>query len=201
MSSHSAHHEAHLSPNTTDPVCGMDVDPTTSGHTVRHDGESFFFCSAGCAATFEADPDRYSGPDRAPGQSPGGTAGPGPGGEVAEYTCPMHPEIRQDGAGSCPLCGMALEPVLVTAETGPNAELVDMTRRFWVSLALSIPVVILSMGRDLVPALRDLVDAQVSVWAQLVLATPVVLWAGAPFFVRGWASVRTRNLNMFTLIA
>ncbi|GAA0985784.1 Silver exporting P-type ATPase [Nocardioides aquaticus] len=177
----------------------MDVDPATSGHTAMHDGETFFFCSAGCAAKFEADPNRYTAHDHSPGTS--GSGGPVPVGEVAEYTCPMHPEIRQDGPGSCPICGMALEPVLVTAETGPNAELVDMTRRFWVAVALSIPVVILSMGRDLVPALRDLIDAQVSVWAQLVLATPVVLWAGAPFFVRGWASVRTRNLNMFTLIA
>ncbi|WP_214058810.1 heavy metal translocating P-type ATPase [Nocardioides aquaticus] len=199
MFSHPIHRDAHTPVTTKDPVCGMDVDPATSGHTAMHDGETFFFCSAGCAAKFEADPNRYTAHDHSPGTS--GSGGPVPVGEVAEYTCPMHPEIRQDGPGSCPICGMALEPVLVTAETGPNAELVDMTRRFWVAVALSIPVVILSMGRDLVPALRDLIDAQVSVWAQLVLATPVVLWAGAPFFVRGWASVRTRNLNMFTLIA
>ncbi|VXB27280.1 Silver exporting P-type ATPase [Nocardioides sp. AX2bis] len=195
------HRDAHTPPTTKDPVCGMDVDPATSGHTVLHEDESYFFCSAGCAATFEADPDHYIGPDHAPGESSGSSTGPVPAGEVAEYTCPMHPEIRQDGPGSCPICGMALEPVVVTAETGPNAELVDMTRRFWVAVALSIPVVILSMGRDLVLALHDLIDAQLSVWAQLVLATPVVLWTGAPFFVRGWGSVRTRNLNMFTLIA
>lgn len=201
MPIHTTHGDAHTPPTTKDPVCGMDVDPAASEHTMVHDDGSYFFCSAGCAAKFEADPGRYIGPDHAPGESSGSSTGPVPAGEVAEYTCPMHPEIRQDGPGSCPICGMALEPVLVTAETGPNAELVDMTRRFWVAVALSIPVVVLSMGRDLVPAVHDLIDAQFSVWAQLVLATPVVLWAGAPFFVRGWASVRTRNLNMFTLIA
>ncbi|MEQ7845696.1 heavy metal translocating P-type ATPase [Nocardioides kribbensis] len=201
MSDYTSHRDVHTPATTKDPVCGMEVDPVASGHTVLHDEESFFFCSAGCATRFVADPERYAGPGRTPGRVAGAPDDPVPVGEAAEYTCPMHPEIRQPGPGSCPICGMALEPVLVTAETGPNAELVDMTRRFWVSVALSIPVVILSMGRDLVPALHDLIDAQFSVWAQLVLATPVVLWAGAPFFVRGWASVRTRNLNMFTLIA
>ncbi|CAN5433616.1 hypothetical protein BH11ACT8_BH11ACT8_05160 [soil metagenome] len=109
--------------------------------------------------------------------------------EVAEYTCPMHPEIRQDGPGSCPICGMALEPVLVAGDAGPNTELVDMTRRFWVGVVLSLPVLILSMGRDLVPALDDLIAPRASGWVQLVLATPVVLWAGWPFFERGWALV------------
>ncbi len=113
----------------------------------------------------------------------------------------MHPEIRQPGPGSCPICGMALEPVLVTADTGPNAELADMTRRFWVGVVLSIPVLILGMGGDLVPAIHDLISPRTSAWVQLVLATPVVLWAGWPFFQRGWTSVRTMHLNMFTLIA
>ena len=113
----------------------------------------------------------------------------------------MHPEIRRPGPGSCPICGMALEPVTVTADAGPSPELADMTRRFWVATALTIPIVILEMGRHFVPWLHDLIPATASVWAQLLLATPVVLWAGWPFFVRGWASVRTRNLNMFTLIA
>ncbi len=113
----------------------------------------------------------------------------------------MHPEIRQSGPGSCPICGMALEPVTVTADSGPSPELADMTPRFWIALALSVPVLILSMGRDMVPALHDLIPATASTWVQLVLATPVVLWAGSPFFKRGWTSVRTMKLNMFTLIA
>ena len=120
---------------------------------------------------------------------------------ATEWTCPMHPEIRRPGPGACPVCGMALEPVLVSAESGPSAELVDMTRRFWVGLALTIPVVALEMGVHFVDRVGDLVSRTSSSWIQLLLATPVVLWAGWPFFVRGWASLRTRNLNMFTLIA
>ena len=121
--------------------------------------------------------------------------------DAAEWTCPMHPEVRRPGPGSCPICGMALEPVTVTADTGPSPELADMSRRCCVATALTIPIVILEMGRHFIPFLHDLISARTSVWLQLVLATPVVLWAGWPFFVRGWASVRTRNLNMFTLIA
>nr|WP_085139654.1 copper-translocating P-type ATPase [Mycolicibacter nonchromogenicus] len=121
--------------------------------------------------------------------------------EIAEYTCPMHPEIRRPGPGSCPICGMALEPVFVTADTGPSHELADMTRRFWVGLALALPVFVLSMGGHLIGLVPGVISAPVSAWIQLVLATPVVLWAGWPFFVRGWDSVRTGNLNMFTLIA
>src|SRR5262245_19263310 len=107
-----------------------------------------------------------------------------------EHTCPMHPEIRQLGPGSCPICGMALEPVLATADDGPSAELVDMTRRFWVAVALSIPVLFLSMGAELFDAVDDAVPDRLSTWLQLVLATPVVLWAGAPFFTRAATSVR-----------
>lgn len=121
--------------------------------------------------------------------------------EPVEYTCPMHPEIRQQGPGACPICGMGLEPATVTADTGPSAELRDMTHRFWVGAALAIPVFLLEMGSHLFSAVDDLVSSGVSAWIQLVLATPVVLWAGWPFFVRGWASVRSANLNMFTLIA
>ena len=121
--------------------------------------------------------------------------------EAAEYTCPMHPAVRQAGPGPCPICGMALEPVMVTADTGPSAELTDMTRRFWIGLVLAAPVFALEMGRHLFGFVDTLVPPTVSVWVQLVLSTPVVLWAGWPFFVRGWASVRTRQLNMFTLIA
>ena len=158
-------------------------------------GETHHFCSEHCRSAFRADPDRYlttAGDGDAPGHSEP---------DVAEWTCPMHPEVRQPAPGACPICGMALEPVLVTADQGPNHELVDMTRRFWVGVALAVPVVLLEMGTHLMPAVRDLVPGTVSTWVQLVLATPVVLWAGWPFFVRGWASVRTRNLNMFTLIA
>ncbi len=132
------------------------------------------------------------------GPVPSGTAA---GEGAVEYTCPMHPEVRQFGPGACPICGMALEPVLATADTGRSPELADMTRRFRVALALSVPVVLLEMGGHLVPALGRVVSPSASTWAQLVLATPVVLWAGWPFFTRGWVSVRTRKLNMFTLIA
>ncbi len=118
-----------------------------------------------------------------------------------EYTCPMHPEVRQAGPGACPICGMGLEPVVVTARTGPSHELIDMRRRFWIGLVLALPVFLLEMGRHVVPAVHEAVPAGVSTWIQFVLATPVVLWAGWPFFVRGAASVRTRHLNMFTLIA
>ncbi|KQV69612.1 haloacid dehalogenase [Nocardioides sp. Root122] len=197
-----------------DPVCGMSVDPRATEHTVDHHGEQFSFCSAGCKDTFVANPDQYAGrrshdaghdhghaEHHAHGSQVGGEP-PTPGeGEVVEYTCPMHPEIRRPGPGSCPICGMALEPVMVTVDSGPSPELRDMTRRFWFGVALSIPVVILGMGRDLVPWLHDNVTATESAWTQLVLATPVVLWAGWPFFTRGWASVRTMKLNMFTLIA
>jgi len=129
------------------------------------------------------------------------TAGGAIAGEVAEWTCPMHPEIRRSAPGACPICGMALEPVTITADSGPSPELADMTRRFWVAAALAVPVLVLGMGADLVPAIRDTIPAGVSAWIQLVLATPVVLWAGLPFFERGWTSVRTLKLNMFTLIA
>lgn len=119
----------------------------------------------------------------------------------AAYTCPMHPQVRQNGPGACPICGMALEPVEVTATEGPSAELTDMTRRFWVGFALALPVVLLEMGTHLFGQVSDVVSPTASTWVQLVLTTPVVLWAGWPFFVRGWASVRTWNLNMFTLVA
>jgi Cu+-exporting ATPase len=119
----------------------------------------------------------------------------------AIWTCPMHPEIRQDHPGACPICGMALEPEIASADSGPSPELRDMSRRFWIGLVLSLPVIFLEMGGHVFPALHHIVPLSLSTWLQLVLATPVVLWAGWPFFVRGWASLRTRNLNMFTLIA
>jgi Cu+-exporting ATPase len=215
MNTHTHHPEATTSHQVTDPVCGMTVDPATTDHAADHDGQQFYFCSAGCKDTFLADPAQYTRQHEHAGHNhsehdhavagQGARAGgepPAPGaGEAVEYTCPMHPEIRQDGPGTCPICGMALEPVIVTSDTGPSPELRDMTRRFWAGVVLSIPVLILGMGRDLVPWLHDNITATASAWIQLLLATPVVLWAGWPFFVRGWASVRTRNLNMFTLIA
>jgi P-type Cu+ transporter len=173
-----------------DPVCGMDVDPHTAKHRADHNGRTYYFCSAGCRTKFVADPARYLD-DKAP-ETP-----PVPPGTI--YTCPMHPEIRQAGPGSCPICGMALEPELVTADSGPNPELADMKRRLWIGLAFAVPVVVLEMGGHL--AGLHLVNPSVSNWLQLLLATPVVLWAGWPFFERGWASLKSRNLNMFTLIA
>jgi P-type Cu+ transporter len=174
-----------------DPVCGMSVNPETSKHRAEHDGETYHFCSAGCRTKFIADPDRYLSPEKAT------AAEPGP--EGAIYTCPMHPEIRQQGPGSCPICGMALEPEMITADAAPNPELADMTRRFWVALALTLPIVLLDMAAHL--AGLQLLSPAASNWVQFALATPVVLWAGWPFFERGWQSLVTRNLNMFTLIA
>ena len=216
-------------PLVKDPVCGMDVDPATSPYSSERDGQTYHFCSGRCQAKFEASPETYLVPHAdQPGQpdqhdlgghdhgdhqtehgadhetGPGAEHGAGATaatGEATEWTCPMHPEIRRPGPGSCPICGMALEPVTVTADSGPSPELADMTRRFWAGVAMSIPVVLLGMGADLVPAIHDLISARASAWVQLVLATPVVLWAGWPFFERGWTSIRTLKLNMFTLIA
>ncbi|WP_407177723.1 heavy metal translocating P-type ATPase [Bradyrhizobium sp. STM 3562] len=181
------HHEAQ---SVRDPVCGMSVDPATSKHRFDHRGETFHFCSAGCRTKFAADPAKYLDKAKPEPEMPAGTI----------YTCPMHPEVRQVGPGTCPICGMALEPEVASLETGPNPELIDMTRRFWIGLALSAPVVVLEMGGHLVGG-HSLIDQTLSNWIQFVLATPVVLWAGWPFFVRGWQSIVTRNLNMFTLIA
>jgi len=183
-----------VSPNALkDPVCGMTVDPATAKHRHTHGGKTYYFCSARCREAFIANPAAYlldpeqANPEAAP---PPGTI----------YTCPMHPEIRQAGPGSCPICGMALEPELPTADAGPNPELADMTRRLWIGLALALPVFALEMGGHLT-GLNHWLGRQTSNWIQLILATPVVLWAGWPFFERGWASLKTRNLNMFTLIA
>ncbi len=188
-----AHHEhGQHGAGAIDPVCGMSVDPHTTQHRAAHEGRTYYFCSAGCQAKFTAEPARYlalQGGRQPAARVPEGTI----------YTCPMHPEIRQPGPGNCPICGMALEPVLATAEAGPNPELVDMTRRFWIGLVLSVPLVALEMGGHVVN-LHMLLGPSAN-WVQLAIATPVVLWAGWPFFVRGWQSIVTRNLNMFTLIA
>jgi Cu+-exporting ATPase len=171
----------------------MAVDPATAAHQTHHRGQQHYFCSAGCKTKFHADPDRYMSIAASRAEQ---VASPG-----TIYTCPMHPEIRRDAPGSCPICGMALEPVMATADEGPNLELIDMTRRFGIALALAAPVFVLEMGGHLVPALHHIVPPALSVWVQFVLATPVVLWAGWPFFERAWQSLKTRNLNMFTLIA
>jgi len=192
---HAGHH--HHDPATDavkvkDPVCGMMVDPHATTHRARYEGKPYYFCSTGCQSKFMAEPAKYVEPAAAR------KAEPVPEGTI--YTCPMHPQIRQVGPGSCPICGMALEPVVATAETGPSHELVDMTRRFWIGLVLSLPVVALEMGGHLT-GLGHYISQQTSNWVQMLLATPVVLWAGWPFFVRGWQSLVSRNLNMFTLIA
>ncbi|GAB2179401.1 heavy metal translocating P-type ATPase [Dongia sp. agr-C8] len=180
-----------------DPVCGMSVDKATAQHKAEYAGQTYYFCCNGCRSKFEVDPQKYLAP-------PSGLLGPAvaaaPANKDAIFTCPMHPEIRQVGPGSCPICGMALEPLDATADAGPNHELIDFTRRFWIGLALSLPVVALEMAGHVFD-LAHVVPPQVSNWIQLVLATPVVLWAGWPFFQRGWASVVSRHLNMFTLIA
>jgi Cu+-exporting ATPase len=171
----------------------MAVDLHTAKHRAQHNGHPYYFCSAGCRTKFEADPVRYLDPASAAAK-----AEPVPADTI--YTCPMHPEVRQVGPGACPICGMALEPAMIDADTGPSEELVDMNRRFWIGLVLTLPVFALEMGGHLT-GLTERLGQQNSNWLQLVLATPVVLWAGWPFFVRGWASVKSRKLNMFTLVA
>ncbi len=173
-----------------DPVCEMTVDPTTTAHHAIHEGVHHHFCSAGCLGKFTADPGKYltSAPRTEVIAPPG-----------AMWTCPMHPEIRQQGPGTCPICGMALEPEEPSLDNAPNPELVDFTRRWWVSAGLAVPLLILTMGTEFL-RLR-LVDPMYSPWIQLVLTAPIVLWAGWPFFTRGWTSIVTRKLNMFTLIA
>jgi Cu+-exporting ATPase len=173
-----------------DPVCGMQVDTRTAGHKLSLGETTYYFCSAGCLEKFRTDPDKYLNPTAAT-EAPEAADG-------AIWTCPMHPEIRRDGPGQCPICGMALEPLEPTADEGPNPELIDMSRRFWVSAALTLPLVALAMGSELLG--WHLMSMRPSVWVQLALATPVVLWGGWPFFDRFWASLKTRNLNMFTLI-
>jgi P-type Cu+ transporter len=172
-----------------DPVCGMTVDPHTAKYRAEHEGHTYYFCAERCRTKFVADPAAYLTERK-----------PAPVVEGAIYTCPMHPQIRQVGPGACPICGMALEPETISSDTGPNPELADMTRRFWIGLALTLPVFALEMGGHLAD-LHSTLGQQTSNWIQLLLATPVVLWAGWPFFERGWSSLKTRNLNMFTLIA
>ncbi|QNU63306.1 heavy metal translocating P-type ATPase [Vreelandella titanicae] len=183
--------EDHNETKVKDPVCGMDVDPHATHHRANHAGKTWYFCSEKCRDKFVAKPDAYLEPSK---QSQASV----PSGSI--YTCPMHPEVRREGPGDCPICGMALEPETVSADTGPSDELKDMTRRFWIGLVLTLPVFALEMGGH-VFGLMHFISQQTSNWIQLLLATPVVVWAGWPFFVRGWRSLVHRSLNMFTLIA
>ncbi|HEU4611760.1 MAG TPA: heavy metal-binding domain-containing protein, partial [Kofleriaceae bacterium] len=197
MTTHEHHHqhantrhgeELHVG-TAIDPVCGMTVEATTP-HRATHDGTEFLFCSAHCQREFLADPARYLGePERAPAPHPSAGA--------VEYTCPMHPEIVRDAPGSCPICGMALEPRVPTAEAGPDPELRAMTRRFWVSVAFTLPLLAVAMS-EMVGV--TLVSGPTRVWIELALALPVCTWAAWPFYVRFVQSLKHRSLNMFTLI-
>jgi Cu+-exporting ATPase len=186
----------------TDPVCGMAVDVTApKGGTHDHQGRTYYFCNPKCREKFRAEPARYLEPGRsAPAVAPPRAAQGAPPEQAGIYTCPMHPEVRQVGPGTCAKCGMALEPATVGAEETGNPELVDMTRRFWISLALAAPLFGLSMA-EMVPGLIHVLSRWPLAWLQLALASPVVVWAGRPFFERGWASIVNRRLNMFTLIS
>ncbi len=176
----------------SDPVCGMAVARASARHVAKHQGLRFYFCSDRCQEKFEAEPAAYLDGRISPEPMPAGT----------QFTCPMHPEIVQDGPGDCPICGMALEPMGVpTGDVGPNPELIDFSRRFWIGAALTIPILLLTMGPLVGFPIRQWLGEGVAVWAEFVLATPVILWSGLPFFVRGWKSVVSGNLNMFTLIA
>jgi len=193
-----------------DPVCGMAPAPDTP-HRLTHGGSEILFCSAGCKAKFQDDPARYSGekpaatpagnhhhhsraaPEAQPSAVEKSAAG-------AKWTCPMHPEIVRDGPGACPICGMALEPMTPAAGDAPNPELADMTRRFWIGAALALPVLALEMGAHFF-GIDRIIPTRINPWLQMALATPVVWWAGWPFFARAWASIVNKSLNMFTLIA
>ena len=193
------HHEgeiAEAAPATAkDPVCGMTVDPAKTAHHAEHAGTAYHFCCNGCRTKFEADPAKYlsvASRAAAPREEPPALPG-------TIFICPMDPEVRQDGPGACPICGMALEPEEASADAGPNVELIAMRRRAWMAAAGAVPVVALAMGGDIWGE-RFPVRGQVSNGVQLALASLVVFWAGWPFFRRGWASLRSRNFNMFTLV-
>ncbi|MCC6694448.1 MAG: heavy metal translocating P-type ATPase [Candidatus Hydrogenedentes bacterium] len=184
---------AEAAPAAKDPVCGMSVNPVKAVHTATHAGNTHYFCSAGCKTKFVSDPAKYLiSPEPAPRPDFKDTR---------EYTCPMDPEVRQIGPGTCPKCGMALEPIEVSLEETANPELDDMTRRFWIAFALSLPLFLVSMS-EMIPGqpLMHLLPVRALIWLQLLLATPVVAWCGFPFFQRAWVSIISRHLNMFTLI-
>ncbi len=174
-----------------DPVCGMTVQRATARHMARHDGERFYFCSGHCQARFEASPEEFLGPRSRPEPAPQGV----------KYTCPMDPEIVRDAPGDCPICGMALEPMMPSADAGPNPELADFRRRLWIGAPLGLATLVLEMGGHLGLPMAEWLGPLLHVWLQFLLATPVVVWVALPFFKRGWASVINRSPNMWTLIA
>ncbi len=178
-----------------DPVCGMMILPADSAGQTDYEGHTYYFCSEWCLEQFQKNPAQFL--EARPADRPAAPADP-----EAEYTCPMHPEVRQKGPGACPICGMALEPVTVSLEEPSNEELDDMTRRLWWSLALTLPVLAVMIS-EFLPGhpIQQALTPRTLHWIELALATPVVLWGGWPFFVRGWASLVSRHLNMFTLIA
>ncbi len=195
---HECHHQ-HDNAAITDPVCGMKVT-SDSEHRFTHEGEEYYFCSSGCLKKFSADPGKYLKPSTNDSKHENHDNEQARTGSGVAYTCPMHPEIVQDHPGSCPKCGMALEPYSVDVEED-TSELDDMTRRFWVGVLLAIPVFVSAMGSELWPGVAaEIIQPRNRQWIELLLATPVVWWCGWPFFVRGWQSVKTWNLNMFTLI-
>src|SRR5712671_3666552 len=198
---HGDHEKLRAKGAATDPVCGMTVDPATAKHRAEFAGQAYVFCGAGCRQKFLADSRKYL--DKSHGTQHGGAAEPpSPAQAAGAWTCPMHPEIVRDGPGSCPICGMALEPMTPSATDEANPELADMTRRFWVGVALSVPLLAIVMAEHVSDhAFEGMLSPRALVWVQLILATPAVLWGGWPFFARGCASIVNRRLNMFTLIA
>ena len=192
--------DQHVSATALDPVCGMTVDPDNSAGSFEYNGTTYYFCSKHCLHRFSDNPESFLQNSAASPQPTSITRQP-PSRAGMKYTCPMHPEIIRDGPGSCPICGMALEPLTASLDDEENPELTDMTRRFWISVMLTIPVFALGMS-DLLPGqpLQQLIPMSTLAWIQLVLATPVVIWGGWPFFMRMWQSIVNRSPNMFTLI-
>jgi Cu+-exporting ATPase len=193
------HHDDQPSPVVRDPVCGMNVSRKSTKHTDSFAGQNYFFCSQQCLTKFQSEPARYAGAQPEPShEARTGNAATG----GTEYVCPMHPQIVRSEPGNCPICGMALEPKTILAGGEQNPELTDMKRRFWVSLALTVPILIGAMG-EMIPGqpLQHLDSLRAWMWAQLILGSLVVFWGGWPFLVRGWQSIGNRSLNMFTLIS
>jgi Cu+-exporting ATPase len=188
---HAGHHHDHAAHMVKDPVCGMSVNPATAAHHAEHDGQVYDFCAQGCKEKFVADPARYLLPQAAPAPALAG----------AIYTCPMHPEVQQVGPGHCPKCGMALEPMTPSLDEDDGHELRSMTRHLWTLVALTLPVFVLAMGPHLFGWHWPEAWAGTAAWVEAVLATIVVLWGGAPFFARGWHSLKPWSPNMYTLIA